>query len=219
MAFVAPGGRCGFDRLLRRVTSQVFTRSRQVKVVLIERGFADEQFEKPRSFEPPMPKQLRVKGSDNDWIAIDGRKLPNLQSALFEEMLRVGVGCFFGRSSIVQILFTFTAGDAVIFHAGKFAQTAGHRAEMLHRKIKADVAIKLPISRIAGIPFLRAPNLPTRIAVARESGWAGQRVAGGVNRVARSWVPKEQAVRVEDEPANICFLQERFEAWRVTAFG
>ena len=52
------------------------------------------------------------------------------------------------------------SGDAVIFQAGEFSGAARDRSQMFHWKIEACVAIKFPISRVAGITPLGAPDLP-----------------------------------------------------------
>src|SRR5256885_4159684 len=78
---------------------------------------------------------------------------------------------------------------------------------MLKRQIEADVAIEFAIRGIARITFLRAPNLSARIAVARKCSGTRRREARRVNRATRLRISKEQSVRVENEPADICFLR------------
>src|SRR5207237_9967951 len=133
-------------------------------------------------------------------------------------MRGVRVGRFFSRGSIVELLFAFSAGDPVIFHPGKFSAAARNRTQMLERKIEPDVAIKFPICRIARITFLRAPNLTARIAIAPERSRTGGRVTGRINRALRLRISEQQPVRVENKPANIRFLQNQVDPWRVSAF-
>ena len=71
----------------------------------------------------------------------------------------VRVSRFFSRGAIVKILVLLAAGNAVIFHTGKFSDAARDRPQMLEWKIESDIAIKFPIRRIARITFFRAPNL------------------------------------------------------------
>src|ERR1700736_15355 len=138
---------------------QIFARSRQAKIVLIERRFADEKFEKARSFEPPMTEQLRVEGNDNDCIDIGGNELTRLRAALFEKMRGMCIGCLFGGCSVIKLLFLLSPSDPVIFHAGKLPNPAADRAEVLEWEIESNVSIKFAIRRIARITFFSAPNL------------------------------------------------------------
>src|SRR5437016_822234 len=160
---------------------QVLARSRESKIFLIERSLANEQFEKARPFKPPVTKQLRIERCDHDWIDIELRELTKLSAALFEKMGRVRVGRFFCFGPIVKLFVFFASGDPVIFHAGKFSNAARDWPEMFERQIKSDVAIKFAIRRIAGITFLRAPDLATRIAVARERRGTRRRVTRRIN--------------------------------------
>src|SRR6267378_43004 len=139
MPFVAPCRCCRFERLLRWMVGEKFARRCEPKIFV--RRFANEKFEKTRAFEPPMPKQFRVKWYDND-----------------------------------------RSGDAMIFYAGEFPGSARNRPEMVHRKIETDIPIEFPVGWIARITFLRAPNLPARIAVARENGRSRWRVTRRINR-------------------------------------
>src|ERR1043166_1026179 len=133
-------------------------------------------------------------------------------------MVGVRLGRAFRRGAIIQFLLGAAAGDPVIFHSGKLAHPARDRPEMLQRKIEANVAIEFAISGVAGIAFVRAPDLAARIAVAGERRRAGAGVAGRVNRAMRLRGAKEQAVRVEDEPADVRLLQDGVEPRRISAF-
>src|SRR5881392_1207743 len=109
---------------------------------------------------------------------------------------------------IVKLLLSVPPRDAMIFDPGKFSNRRGQsRPEMFERKFETDVAIKFAISRIARITLGRAPDLPARIAIARENRGPGWREAGRVNRTARSRLAKHQPVGVDDEPAHARFPQ------------
>src|SRR5438094_9780667 len=131
----------------------------------------------------------------------------------------VRVSGFFGRGSIIELFFAFPTGDPVIFHTGKFPHTARDRPQMFKRKIETDVAVKFAICRIARITFFRAPNLAARVAVARERSWTRGRITWRINRALRLRIAEQQSVRVENEPSNIRFLQNRVEAGRISTFG
>src|ERR1700704_6752377 len=82
MTFIAPCRCCRLDRLLCRMAGQIFTRRRQLKIFLVERDLADEQLEETRPFKPPIPKQFRIEGDDDDRIAIKRRNLAQFPAAL-----------------------------------------------------------------------------------------------------------------------------------------
>ena len=56
MAFITPARCRRFDCLLGWVGLQIFARSCQAKIILIESGLANEQLEKARAFKPPVSK-------------------------------------------------------------------------------------------------------------------------------------------------------------------
>src|SRR3981081_3927990 len=105
MTFIPPG-RCGrLDRLLGRMAGQIFARRRELKILLVERDFADEELEKARSFKPPMSEQFRVERNDDDRIDIERRDLAQLPATLLEKMIRVRISRLFRLFTIVKILF------------------------------------------------------------------------------------------------------------------
>src|SRR5712692_2483037 len=106
----------------------------------------------------------------------------------------------------------------MIFHAGEFSVSTRDWSQMLHRKIEANVTIKFTISRIARITFLRTPNVPARITVTRENGRSRWRIARRINCALRRRCSKQQSVRVEKGPANVRFLEKRFQSRRIGAF-
>src|SRR5947209_18406951 len=165
-----------------------------------------------------MAKQFRVEGNDDDRVEIERADFANLPPPFLEKMAGVCVSGFFRCIGVIKI-FLRASGDSMIFYAGKFPEAARNRPQMVHRKIKTDVAIEFSISRIARITSLRAPNLAARIAIARESRRASCRVTRRVNAAPWARVAQHQTVRVEDEPAKVCFLKDRIQTGRVGTFG
>src|SRR5947207_4318463 len=214
MAAFAPARCRRLSGLLGRITRQILAWRRQAKLFLIESGFSNEELEKARPFEPPMPKQFRVEGDHDDWIGIERARAAKLRRALFEKMVRMFVDGSFRCGAIVQFFFLTAIGDAVVFDAGKFARPPRDRADVFEWKIEAGIAVKFPIRRVTGISFVRAPDLPARIPVAREGGRSGRRVTRRIDRATRLRICKKEAVSVENEPANVRFLQNRFQPRR-----
>src|SRR5207302_9904550 len=68
VAVFTPGRRCRLDRLLRGMSFEEFAGRRQVEILLLFSGLANEEFKKPWSFEPPVAKQFGVEWDDNDGI-------------------------------------------------------------------------------------------------------------------------------------------------------
>src|ERR1700704_6588083 len=91
MTFIAPGRCRRLDRLLGRMAGQIFARRCELKILLVERDFADEQFEKARPFKPLVPEQFLVERNDDDWIDIERRDLAQLPATLLEKMIRVRI--------------------------------------------------------------------------------------------------------------------------------
>src|ERR1700730_6684475 len=205
MAFIAPSRCCRLERLLRWMIGEKFARRCEPKIFI--RRFANEKLEEVQTFEPPMPKQFRVKWYDNDRIEVERAKSLKLPPSLFEKMRGVPVRGFFRCIAIVEIFFNALSGDAMIFYAGEFPGSARNRPEMVHRKIETDIPIEFPVGWIARITFLRAPNLPARIAVARKNGRSCWRITGRINRALWSPLSINQTVRIENEPTQVSFLQ------------
>src|SRR5436190_21582238 len=96
------------------------------------------------------------------------------------------VGDLLGGGWIIKILFAVAIGDAVILDPGEFSQRRIRaRPEMFEGELEADVAIKFPVRRIAGISFDCAPDLPARIAIPSKSRRSSLGEARRVNRAAR----------------------------------
>src|ERR1700732_1132641 len=182
-----------------------FARGCEAKIFV--RGFANEKLEEVQTFEPPMPEQFRVKWNDNDRIEVERAKRLKLSPSLFEKMRGVPVRGFFRCIAVVEIFFNALSGEALIFYAGEFPGSARNRPEMVHGKIETDIPIEFPVGWIARITFLRAPNLPARLAVARENGRSRCRITRRINRALWPRLCVNQTVSVENEPTQVGFLQ------------
>jgi hypothetical protein len=77
---------------------------------------------------------------------------------------------------------------------------------MFHGQIETDVAIKIPISWIAWIAFVRTPDLAAGVGIPSEGRWPRWCITGGVNGAAWPRRSKQQTVCVDNEPAKIRFL-------------
>src|SRR5438270_819537 len=127
MPFVAPCRCCRFERLLRWMVGEKLARRCEPESFV--RRFANEKFEKTRAFEPPMPKQFRVKRYDNDRIEVERAKSLKLPPSLFEKMRGVPVRGFFCCIAIVEIFFNTLSGDAMKFSGVKYHRITGQSVE------------------------------------------------------------------------------------------
>src|SRR5438309_9446996 len=112
MAAFAPARCRRLSGLLGRITRQVLAWRRQAKLSLIESGFSDEELEKARRFEPPMPKQFRVEGDRGDWIGIERARAAKLRRALCEKMVRMFVDGSFRVGGVVRLFFRAAIGSS-----------------------------------------------------------------------------------------------------------
>src|SRR5688572_27254624 len=98
-----------------------------------------------------MPEQLGIERHQHDGIEVLRAKIVNLPATRLQEMLRVRVRCVDGPASVVELfLRAAAAGDAVIFDSGKPRRLAAG-PNVVWREIEPNVAVEIPVSRIAGI--------------------------------------------------------------------
>src|SRR5215472_16140788 len=109
-------------------------------------------------------------------------------------------------------LFLPGAGDAVIFYSGETAifRRGQMRSDIVEIQIKADVAVKIAVTGVAGIAFALAPDLARGIEIAPEGSDAIGRKDWSERAEARARICVQDAMGVEDEPADVCFLQKLF---------
>ena len=115
-----------------------------------------------------MTEQLGVERRDYNWIEVLRAQLSKLGTARFQKMRSMRVSRLIRRTAIVKFFVFILSCDAVILHAGELSNAACLRTQMLQRKIEPDVTVKLAIRRMSRIAYLRAPNLPAGVTVARE---------------------------------------------------
>ena len=141
------------------MSCEVLARRRQGQTLLLG-DLANDKVKETRPFKPPVAKQFGVKGDNHDWIKAQGAEFTQLPSPLFNKVSGMHLDRFFRCLAVIQFFFLPVPGDAIIFYAGKSSASACDWAQMLHREIETDVAIKFTVSRIAGIAFVRTPDLP-----------------------------------------------------------
>src|SRR5215469_3172742 len=122
------------------------------------------------------------------------------------------------RRAIIQLFLISSSSYPMIFHAREFSAPARDRTQMLHGKIETNIAIKFPVSRISWITLVRAPDLPTCVRVSRKRRWPRRRITRRIDRTTRTRFSEQQAVCIQNEPANIRFLEDCFQARRVRTF-
>src|SRR5690349_21276537 len=91
--------------------------------------------------------------------------------------------------------------------------------KVIERTIKTDVSIKIPVGWITRISLGRAPNLTAAIAITGKRGWPSGGITGRIDGMTRARLSKHQTVRIQNEPAKICRLQNFIQPWSVSTFG
>src|SRR6266481_78852 len=181
---------------------QIFTRRCEPEIPFVC-CVANELFQENWSFKPPVPEQFRIERSDNDRVETDFADFANLLMALFQKVNCMSRCHVFGCRSVIQLFLITASGDPMIFYTGEFSGSPRDRSQMLHGKIETDVAIKIPVSRVAGIAFARTPDLAAGVGIACEGRWPRWCITGSVNGAAWARRSKKQTVRVDNEPAEI----------------
>ena len=164
-----------------------------------------------------MAEQLRIEWADDDRGHVHvAPQVLDLRGARPHEMPGMMVRRPQRPAAVVELLIRRATGNSVVFDTGEFPRAVARQGvgQMLARKIEADVAVEVPIRRIARITFFRAPDLAARFAIASKRRGAAGRKDRSVNGVARTRAAKHQAVRIEHEPAQFRLLQDGIEARR-----
>ena len=95
--------------------------------------------------------------------------------------------------ALINLFRSRAAGNAVILHAGEPA--IGWRGQVgldvIKIEVEADVAVKIAVTRIAGITFVFAPDLARGIVVSPESGDAIWRENRRKRAITRPWIGVE----------------------------
>ena len=189
---------------------------------LVVRRLAQEMFEKLRTLEPPMTEQLGVERTDDDWINRHLRaERFKLADAVGQEIGGVRIRCELRPRTMVKLLVLGAPGDAVVFETGEFPLSirAEERTQVVEAEIVADIPAPIAGGRVTRLSLFRAPDLPTRIAVAREDGRPFRRVARGVNGEARLRFAEHHTVCIEHEPFQVGLAQIFLNSRKIGAFG
>src|SRR5215470_12089849 len=123
MAVLTPRGGSRLNDLLRRMLRQIFTRRCEPEISFVC-CVANELFQKDWSFEPPVPKQLRVERRNNDRVETDVSDFTNLLTALLQKVNCMLCCRIFGRRSVIQLFLITAPGDPMVFYAGEFSRSA-----------------------------------------------------------------------------------------------
>ena len=122
--------------------------------------------------------------------------------ALFQKVNCMLCCRIFRCRSVIQLFLIAASGDPMIFYAGEFSGSARDRSQMFHGQIETDVAIKIPVSWIARIAFVRTPDLAAGMGIACESSRPRWRITGSVNGAAWARRSKEQPVGVDERTSG-----------------
>src|SRR5207247_11478576 len=162
-----------------------------------------------------------VGGHDHGGEIQDAGEALHLLDAGGKEMAGVFVGRLTRGDAIVNFLRAGAGGDTVVFDAGETADVRRRqiRADVIKVQIETDVAVEIPVARVAGITLVPAPNLFGGIQVAAKSSDAVRREDRRKHAEARTRVGVQHAVRVRDEPADVRLLHNIFHTGGVSAFG
>src|SRR5207245_189904 len=118
----------------------------------------------------------------------DGGEALKLLEAGVEKMAGV-VGSELERSvPIIDFLRARATGDPVIFDAGEAAMVGRWqiRLHVVEVEVEADITVKITIARVAGIPFVPAPDLSGRLQVAPKRRDAVGREDRGEHAITRT---------------------------------
>src|SRR4051812_3285509 len=90
--------------------------------------------------------------------------------AFLKKMSGMRVRHSFSRRWMVKFFLTVATRDSMILEAGKSAHPwrSGIGVEIIERQVESDVPVEVSIGGIARITFGGAPDLPTRVPIARE---------------------------------------------------
>ena len=144
----------------------------------------------------------------------------NLFDAVVHEVTGV-TGGFLHRPIADVILFILTlAGDAMVFDTGESPDAIGMnvRFDVIEIQIKTNVPVKVPVVHVAGITFLRAPDLFRRFNIASECSHAIRRKNRRVHSVSWARMGKHDAMRIGDKPPDAGFREKVFDTRSIRAF-
>src|SRR5688572_9147106 len=139
----------------------------------------------------------------------DPGKLLHLLDTDLHEVPGVFSGGLQRSGTVVHFFVEVVAGDGVIFDAGETANAARGKvgADIVVIEIETDIAVKIAVAPSAGVTFVLAPDLPRGFEITPKGGDAVFAEHRSEDAVARSRPRVEQAVSVDDKPADAGFLE------------
>ena len=204
------------------VPGEELGRSDHAKCFLVVGGLTKEGIEEEGAFVPPVSVQFGVVGANNDGFnSHDAVEMLDLFFSVEHEVGSMLIGTFAGNGRAVRFFVLGTAGDAVVFEPCEFSNPVGLDigADVVVIEIEAAVSIEVPVFGISGVTFLGAPNLLAGFDVTTEGSRAGRGKEGGEDAVGGTGFGVEDAVSVDDKPANLGLLEVVFDSRKICAFG
>ena len=219
MPRVAPARCGGLDELMRIVLGEV-SRWRGERDFARARALSQHGLQPLRPLEPPVPKQLRIERRKDHWRHLHA--LPQhsqLRRALGHEMRGVTLDGAHGGGAVVGLL-RLVAGDAVKLQPGELPRTIGEkRQQCIERRIPPSIAVKLPVSRVAGIAVSSTPHLPRRVPVAPKRSDSGRHKDRRPHSISRLRRRASEAVGIQRSPAHTMLGEQGVEPRRVGTLG
>ena len=203
------------------VPSEELGRSNHGECFLVVGGLAKEGIEEEGAFVPPVSVQFGVVGANNDGFnSHNAVEMLDLFFPIEHEVGGMLIGTLAGQGRAVRFFVLGPAGDAVIFKACKFSDSVGLdvRADVVVVEIEAAVSIEVPVFGVSRVAFLGAPNLLAGFDVTTEGSGAGGGKEGSEDAVSGTGFGVENAVSIDDEPANLGLLEVVFDSWKICAF-
>src|SRR5260221_2219343 len=123
--------------------------------------------------------------------------------------------------SVVNGFLLLRTRDAMVLLTGERALSGARHVgfDVIVIQVKPDVPVEIAVMDVARIAFVFAPDLAGRFEVAAKGGDAIGGENGGEYPIARARPGVKQAVGVDDEPAEVRFLQRGLHSLDVGAFG
>jgi len=222
VALVSPGRGAGSPELVGVVPGEELGWSDHAECFLVVGGFAKERVEEKGAFVPPVSVQFGVVGANNDGFnSHDSVEMLDLFFPVEHEVGGVLIGTFAGKGRAVRFLVLGTSGDAVIFKPCEFSNPVGLDvgADVVVIEVETAVSIEVPVFRVSRVALLGAPNLLAGFDVATEGSGSSGGKDGGENAVGWTGFGIENAVSVDNKPANFSFLEIVFDSRKIGTFG
>jgi hypothetical protein len=189
---------------------------------LVVSGLTKEGIEEEGAFVPPVSVKFGVVGANNDGFnSHDAVEMLDLFLPIEHEVGGMLIGALAGQGRAVRFFVLGPAGDAVIFKACKLSYSVGLdvRAYVVVVEIEAAVSIEVPVFRVSRVAFFGAPNLLAGFDIAAKGSGAGGGKEGGEDAVSGTRFGVEDSVSVDNEPADLGFLEIVFDSRKIGTFG